>query len=557
MKVQVKNRSYILSQNDFLESGGEGHIYYKNNLIFKIYNNPSKVIAAGKINELSVLSLGNIIKPLDLVFKTKPIGYTMIYIDESEALCKLFTKSYKIRKNISPDMIMNLVRIMQNTVKHIHKNNILIVDLNEMNFLTNAKYDNVYFIDVDSYQTPGYPATALMESIRDRHSTPNQFNQGTDWFAFAIVSFQLLIGIHPYKGRHPKYNNIDQRMENNISVFNGNVTVPKICFPINSIPNIYRDWYKSIFEDGLRDIPPDDTSNMITILPTKIVTKSSTGRLDITIIYECKFPIINYVNYNDNEVFIGHKHILYNRKTKIKSTVENIIFYKGNPIEINISGGNLYLSNGMTRSEIDMILTSPEHMVYDNRLYIKEKDMIYEVQFTGSTYSIKAIPKMVGYVMEKATKLYPGMIIQNMLGSYYISIFPQSGECHQLRVNSLDDYKIIDAKYDKGLLVIYGVKDGEYYRFSYMITYNDKTSLSLIHKTNTNYESINTIILDKGLCVNINNNDELNLFNILPSSNHKITTLKDKVIHGGMQLFTDGSRVLFIENKKLCQLRMI
>ena len=137
MKVQVNNLTYDLSQNDFLASGGEAHIYQKNDLIFKIYNDPTKVIPSGKIGELAELySLDNIIIPLDLVFKDKPVGYTMSFIDGSESLCKLFTKSYKTRKNISQNMSMNLVRIMQETLKHIHE------------FLLDSHNDDLLFLQL-------------------------------------------------------------------------------------------------------------------------------------------------------------------------------------------------------------------------------------------------------------------------------------------------------------------------------------------------------------------------------------------------------------------------
>src|SRR5207248_7337064 len=112
----------------------------------------------------------------------------------------------------------------QEGVRHVHERGILIVDLNEMNFLLDASVEEILFIDVDSYQTPGFPATALMESIRDRHAA--RFSQATDWFSFGIVSFQMFTGIHPYRGKHPTLTGLDARMERNVSVLNPEVAVP-------------------------------------------------------------------------------------------------------------------------------------------------------------------------------------------------------------------------------------------------------------------------------------------------------------------------------------------
>ena len=68
------------------------------------------------------------------------------------------------------------------------------------NFLIDRDMQHVLFIDVDSYQTAGFPATAIMDSIRDRHSST--YSAGTDWFSFAILAFQMFVGVHPYRGKH-------------------------------------------------------------------------------------------------------------------------------------------------------------------------------------------------------------------------------------------------------------------------------------------------------------------------------------------------------------------
>ena len=114
------------------------------------------------------------------------------------------------------------------------------------------------FIDVDSYQTPGFKATALMDSVRDRHCHNNQFTPDTDWFSFGIVSFQMFIGIHPYKGKHPDLADMDARMMQNISALNKAVSVPKVCYAFDVIPQAYLCWYKAVFEQGKRCAPPFD-----------------------------------------------------------------------------------------------------------------------------------------------------------------------------------------------------------------------------------------------------------------------------------------------------------
>ena len=213
MEVFVENIGKVdLSENkDFKTQGGEGKIYIKNNVVYKIYIDYTKTIKKEKIKELSVLQHKNIIKPDNIIWtnqkKNKMIGYTMKYIENTEPLCKYFTNSFQNANNITSKNILELVYRLQETIHYIHTNKILIVDGNEFNYLVTNKTQMPYFIDVDSYQTPSFPATAIMPSIRDWHT--KGFNELSDWYSFAIIACQLFIGIHPYKGTHPNFSKKD------------------------------------------------------------------------------------------------------------------------------------------------------------------------------------------------------------------------------------------------------------------------------------------------------------------------------------------------------------
>src|SRR5579871_1643597 len=245
MKLFVKGRGPVeLDQKDFLAQGGEGAIYVRGDLAYKVYANPAKMIPTAKIQELAALEQPTIIRPEEVLLNTAsaPVGYTMGYVKEAAALCQLFTRAFRERKGLTPEVMAQLVQKLRQGVRFVHAHGMLIVDLHEMNFLVDLPLKEILFIDVDSYQTPGFPATALMDSVRDRHTSG--FSENTDWFSFGIVSFQLFVGIHPYKGKHPDGLDLDTRMQRNISVFNKAVSLPKVCYPLNAIPRAYRDWYE-------------------------------------------------------------------------------------------------------------------------------------------------------------------------------------------------------------------------------------------------------------------------------------------------------------------------
>lgn len=157
----------------------------------------------------------------------------------------------------------------------------LIVDLNELNILVkDTTFDDVYFIDVDSYQTKSFPATAIMDSIRDRHAT--SYTNNTDWFSYGILSFQLFTGIHPFKGKHNKYSLLDDRMLHNISVFNKEVSIPPIV-SLTSIPQVYKDWYIALFEEGKRLGPPSGVATVAVRTTTSAI--KGKGIIKVTELY--------------------------------------------------------------------------------------------------------------------------------------------------------------------------------------------------------------------------------------------------------------------------------
>src|ERR1051326_4516522 len=129
-----------LGKSEFKAQGGEGAVYVKGSRAFKIYADPSRCITQAKIDELSALVQPNIIRPLELIIDShnRPVGYAMRAVGKAYALCQLFPKAFRQRNNLTPELTLRLVRQLQTGVSHIHNHGILIVDLNEMNFLVSA-----------------------------------------------------------------------------------------------------------------------------------------------------------------------------------------------------------------------------------------------------------------------------------------------------------------------------------------------------------------------------------------------------------------------------------
>jgi len=556
MKVFEKGKGQVnLSKSDYLTQGGEGKIYVKGKTAYKIYLDPKKMIPVAKIQELSALDLPNIIRPQRVLLdsKDKPIGYTMRYVKDTTSLCKIFTKTFKRKNNIQISNVMDLVTTLYDGVKHIHSKQILIVDLNEMNFLLNDQFDNIFFIDTDSYKTKNYNATAIMESIRDRHSS--SFNTNTDWFSWGIITFQMFIGIHPFKGKHPQFKNLDDRMMNNVSVFNSAVSIPKLCASFDVIPQAYREWYKAVFEDGKRVPPPSGFQDIIVIQPT-IHTVKGSDNLDIEELQKYEQSVIDCKYIDGNRIAITNSNIYINDKKRPPMT--NVVIGStpkmGHVVAARIENSLLKLHNVTMSKAIDCTIAAEKVMSYDERIYVKNGLDVYEIKLNELGSRIIATPTIVANVMEKATHVYDGVVLQDLLGACYASIFPATCTHVQSHLKELIGYKIVDAKYSNRILMIVGQKKGKYDKFIFRFN-SSHQSYDLTIKNDIVYSGLNFVVLDNGICVHINEDENIELFvNKLGVTDTKV--VDDTNIDGNMTLYKNGNQVLFAKDNAIYKMSL-
>src|ERR1035437_1387606 len=262
IKLSTKsNKNITLTDSEYLAGGGEGEVYVKGSVAYKIYHDRSKMLHIAKMHELQALSdLPEIVIPAEILYNQngQEVGYAMQYIQDREFLCKLFTKGFRAKNGIGNNDIIDIVKNMQRILNEIHKRKIIVGDYNEMNFVLDKGLKTVYHIDTDSWQTPSFKCTAIMPTVQDMTVPMGYFDENTDWYSWAVVIFQLYMGIHPYKGRHPNYTakDFEKRVKDKISVFNQDVDIPATAQDFSVIPKIQLDWFKEVFEKGHRGIPP-------------------------------------------------------------------------------------------------------------------------------------------------------------------------------------------------------------------------------------------------------------------------------------------------------------
>ena len=548
-----------LDQNSYVAAGGEGTVYRLGSVAYKIYHDPKRMIPLTKIDELQAIAhLDNVLGPRDIILdtKNKPIGFTMPFKSDTEFLTRLFNKNYRTDNNITPEMMVHLVKKSQLTMSEIHKCGIILVDFNEMNSLTTMTYDDIFFIDVDSYETPSYPATALMESVRDRQSPKGQFSQGTDWFSFAIVSFQMYMTYHPYmKGKHPNYQPKDwsDRMDKNVSIFHPDVVLADIWKDFSVIPKPHMDWYKEVFHEGKRYAPPlpDEALVVGPVQPTLI-----TGNEQFIVSKISEYPdtILGYYFLSGFMHVITKKGIyLGTRKIKDLSSLPKAISLAGisgsDPV-ITIKYDKKLSFEDLSGKKVGEI-SANQAMHFNGNIYSIYNGRMIENSFVLGGKNILHATKPISNIFESATKLYSGVALQDILGKCWAAIPYQAGRCFNGPITELNGLRTIDAKFEHHILMVIAEKGGHYNR--YTVCFDEKMEKYTIRiEEKINETAVNFTCLSNGICVHLADDDTVEVFR----SNDKIKTIKNPPISSDMRLMNDSTGIVFINKNGLYSLKL-
>jgi len=558
MLVYVNGQKVNLSQKDYVTKGGEGSIFRKGDIAYKIYTDLNKMIPVAKIGELSTLDNPSIVRPRGVVYNNKKheVGFTMDWLDgDIIALCKMFTNTFRDNNRIENDHVIQLVENIKNVTQFIHDRKFLIVDGNELNYMVANDFVTPYFIDVNAWKSPSYPATAIMPSIRDW--TVNDFTVLSDWFSFGIISFQLFVGIHPFKGKHIGYkkNDFINRIKNCVSVFNSSVSLPPTTRDFNLIPSAYKDWYYQMFENGERRPPPQmpGTTGKIQV---RVHLIQSTDNFDIRELHE----YLGDVLYHNPFLNITKtKERLYIGKTdyKVAPNVE-VIFtpLEQHPILVKIEDKRVkFKSFTLPSPKIDIQCT--DTMIINNTLFLKNKEKLMEFTFKVANGMIHPFIKTLWNIEPNSSQIFSGVVVQSILGKTYLAIpLPSYDKSYFINnpVPELDGFQIMDAKHDNKVCILTGHKGGVYSRF--IVIFNDKYNKYICRIVDdVDYSPINFTCLDNGVCVLITDDDAIEIF-LNRIDKDSVKRIEDPIINATMRLCKDGTRVQFFRDNKVYEMTM-
>jgi hypothetical protein len=555
----VRSKGEIrLGKTEFKAQGGEGSVYVKGSNAYKIYTDPSRCITQAKIDELSVLVQSNILRPLELIVdgRNQPVGYSMRAAGKTWSLCQLFPRAFRQRNHITLDLMLRLVRQLQTGVSHIHSRGILIVDLNEMNFLVASDLSELYFVDVDNYQTPSFPATGIMETIRDRHA--KTFSTDSDWFSFALVSFQMFVGIHPFKGTHPAFQNnaakLDARMRANVSVLHPGVTVPAACLPFSVIPPNYLDWYRAVFEQGRRLPPPQTVQAVLSLVGPRVAQTIASRRFDVQEFREFDSDIV----WHDGVITVTERSVYFNgqRYARPPFDVKLIVTPRRKHLIATYHDGTRLRFHDLTTDRlIDTHIEGEDVMLSHGQLYIKQHEHILAIDFIEPPNNMLLGLRPVANVMMNSTRVFEGVAIQNLLGANYGSIPSLNGGCHQVRLAELDGAQIVDAKLYRNVLVVVVTTAGRYEKHVFRFA-KDFSTYDVRKLTDVATSDIEFTVLDTGVALHLIDDNKLEMFASARDSAH-LSVLEDDALKDDLKLFHTGKQALMAKGRKLYKFKLV
>jgi len=237
-----------------IAEGGEGIIYKSKKSIYKIFKSHIDMDSKKKKIDVLMSFKGRSASfPTDIIYdnNNKFIGYSMDVFDGDE-IKRLGNKKFRKANKIDTVKVLKLLVAIELALTKIHKNGVVVGDLNDSNILFD-KYNNICFIDTDSWSVAGIDCDVAMETFKDPLLTDSHFSKETDWFSFAILTFKMLANIHPFGGTtNPDMNIVERIKRRRTLIGNDDVRIPKFIGSYEFISPILLHKLKEIFESKLR-----------------------------------------------------------------------------------------------------------------------------------------------------------------------------------------------------------------------------------------------------------------------------------------------------------------
>lgn len=535
----------VFATDEFIASGGQGDVFGRNGVAYKLYHDPSTMIPVEKIKELQSLNSPNILGPKDVLYnnKGKAVGFTMPLVNGTIALCRVFTNSFRRAKNITPEMSTKLIEAMLSITQFIHDKHCLVADGNENNYLVDGvNLAKPFFIDVDNYCTPSFRAEFLNPSVRDYQS--NEFSTLTDWYALAIIACQVFVGLHPFKGNHPQFdsNDLEGRMKKNVSIFNRDVSVPPPTRDYSNIPTEYYQWFLDLFEKGKRT-PPPKVAGLLNVAQVKAQVLQTTLKFITSLLQSYDSDIVRVNQCGDRLVVLTNKDLWVDKVRWSIDPGNDVVLFDGSPIVASTEKGLLKMRSLTGKSIFVSPIAAEQTMVVENTLYVKQESKLIEIGLTRLGERIATTLTSVWKIMPLSSVLYDSVILQNTLGRIW-AVVPKPGKCHMIALPELDTVKIVSGKCVRNVCMFSGYKKNKLTCFKFF--FNEKFDKYDYVEEATDDLDVNFTVLPNKVTVQWDGSKMYIIY-----SDMKTDIMKDKDLPGNMTLLSYSNKILFFVGKDI------
>jgi hypothetical protein len=276
--VRIGSERVFLDPQRLLGEGGEAvvlaHSSAGQELAVKLYKEPSDSKRA-KVEHLAAFAqaLPFAKLPRATVIDDRSssfLGFVMLATQKgAEPWSVLSRADYRAKIGLGRLLAAHLE--LGRRLSELHSQAVVVGDLNDQNQLYCAKTGAVEFIDADSFQVDGFACDvtsavtldpllfgpALDEPWLTADGLPRWFSRGSDWYAFNVLLFRCLVGIHPYGGLLEAEGSLVRRARARTSVFAAKVVMPaKVRRRLEALPASLLAWFERVFcADERRPFP--------------------------------------------------------------------------------------------------------------------------------------------------------------------------------------------------------------------------------------------------------------------------------------------------------------
>jgi hypothetical protein len=124
---------------------------------------------------------------------------------------------------------------------------------------------------------------------------------------------------------------------------------------------------------------------------------------------------------------------------------------------------------------------------------------------------------------------------------------PEAGVCYQMHIKEFDGYRLISARYSRGVLMLLGFRNGKYDKL--IVKTGEGQYVARLEKDAKDM-TLNFAVLTNGICVYLREEGALEIFQTRLDSN-KVSEVMDSDIGSDMRLWANGSKLMISEEGKL------